>query len=90
MMNDIYTIGHSTHPIEKFISLLAQHGIQVVCDVRSHPYSQHNPQFNRETLKQDLRVSGIKYLFLGKELGARSENPACYILIVSVNPDKRH
>jgi uncharacterized protein (DUF488 family) len=37
-----------------------------------------NPQFNRDTLKQTLRDAGIKYVFLGKELGARSEDKSCY------------
>jgi uncharacterized protein (DUF488 family) len=42
------------------------------------PYSRVNSQFNREALKECLRACGIKYVFLGKELGARSEDPACY------------
>ena len=75
----LYTIGHSTHTVEKFIELLKKHGITAVCDVRSQPYSQFNPQFNRESLKKDLKQNDIEYVFLGKELGARSENPDCYI-----------
>jgi uncharacterized protein (DUF488 family) len=79
MKNDtIYTIGHSTHSIEKLIELLKGHWITAVCDVRSQPYSRMNPQFNREPLKQALREVGIKYVFLGKELGARSEDKNCY------------
>lgn len=74
----VFTIGHSTHPQERFIALLHQHGITALCDVRSTPYSKINPQFNREDLKEALRRSGIRYVFLGKELGARSEDPACY------------
>ena len=42
------------------------------------PYSRRHPQFNRETLKESLKASGIAYVFLGKELGARSTDPACY------------
>ncbi len=78
MQGSIFTIGHSTHPQERFVALLRQHGITALCDVRSTPYSRVNPQFNREELKQSLRACGIRYVFLGKELGARSENPACY------------
>lgn len=78
-MNDrIYTVGHSNHSIEAFISLLQKHGITALADVRSHPYSRHHPQFNRETLQRALRKVDINYVFLGKELGARSENPKCY------------
>jgi hypothetical protein len=74
----IYTIGHSNHPIEKFIGLLKKHNITAVGDVRSRPYSRHNPQFNRETLAVSLKEAGIAYVFLGEELGARPEDPTCY------------
>lgn len=76
---DLFTIGHSTHVVEYLIDLLKKHSITCVCDVRSQPYSQFNPQFNRETLKSDLHRNNIVYVFMGKELGARSENPDCYI-----------
>ena len=79
MRATLFTIGHSTHKLEYFLGLLTKNEIQAVCDVRSVPYSQHNPQFNREPLKDQLRTAGISYVFLGKELGARSDNPACYI-----------
>jgi len=77
--SELYTIGHSTHAVDYFISLLKKHSITAVCDVRSHPYSKYNPQFNREELKKELKRYNIAYVFLGKELGARSENPNCYI-----------
>src|ERR1700733_10047901 len=79
MRKTIFTIGHSTHTLEYFLSLLTKHGIQAVGDVRSVPYSQRNPQFNREPLMQRLRAADIAYVFLGKELGARSDNSGCYI-----------
>lgn len=78
MQETIFTIGHSTHSRERFLGLLKQHAITAVCDVRSAPYSRVNPQFNREDLKAMLLASSIAYVFLGKELGARSEDPACY------------
>jgi len=78
MQETVFTIGHSTHPQERFIELLLRHGITALCDVRSKPYSRINPQFNREQLKKPLHQRGIKYVFLGKELGARSEDPTCY------------
>jgi len=78
MEQTIFTIGHSTHPQEHLIALLERHGITAVCDVRSKPYSRVNPQFNRENLTKALALRGIAYRFLGKELGARSEDPSCY------------
>lgn len=74
----IYSVGHSAHEIAHFINLLAQHGIEAVADVRSAPYSRRHPQFNRDALKEALRANGIAYVFLGKELGARSKDPTCY------------
>lgn len=76
--NPIFTIGHSTHTVERFVDLLRQHGVTAVADVRSSPYSRFNPQFNRETLERALKEQGIAYVFLGKELGARSDDPSCY------------
>jgi len=74
----IYTIGHSNHPTEKFIGLLRQHGITAVADVRSAPYSRHHPQFNTKSLAASLEKASIAYVFLGEELGARPQDPACY------------
>ena len=77
-MYQLYTIGHSTHSTEEFVKLLSIHSITAVCDVRSSPYSKYNPQFNRETIQKELKLYGILYVFLGKELGPRSDDPACY------------
>src|SRR5437016_2803886 len=74
----VYTIGHSTHPLENLVALLLRHGITAVADVRSAPFSRFNPQFNKDALNRDLNESGIAYVFLGRELGARSDDPACY------------
>lgn len=74
----IFTIGHSNLEFASFLDLLRQHQIKAVADVRSSPYSQHNPQFNREALQRSLRSEGIAYVFLGEELGARRSEPECY------------
>ena len=64
---------------KKFIGPLQQHEITVVADVRSAPYSRYNPQFNQDSLASLLKEQGGKYLFFGKEPGARVEDPQCYI-----------
>lgn len=79
MENVLYTIGHSTHTANTVIELLNKHGITAVVDVRSNPYSRMSPQFNRESFSSYLKENGIAYVFLGRELGARSEDPNCYI-----------
>jgi uncharacterized protein (DUF488 family) len=66
----IYTIGHSTHPIDEFISILQAYEIEFVIDVRSIPKSRHNPQFNEGELKDALGKANIDYLRL-EELGGR-------------------
>jgi uncharacterized protein (DUF488 family) len=73
----LYTIGHSNHTVEHLIGLLKTHGVSVVADVRSAPYSRYCPQFGREALAPVLRREGIRYVYLGKELGARPDDPAC-------------
>lgn len=74
----IYTVGHSNHAIEDFIELLKQYDITALADVRSHPYSRYVPHYAKDALKTALTHVGIAYVFLGRELGARSQNPACY------------
>jgi hypothetical protein len=76
---ELYTIGHSTHSTEEFIRLLTMHSITALCDVRSDPYSQFNPQFNREPLQKELNKHDIAYIFMGKELGPRSHDPDHYV-----------
>ena len=78
MGGKVYTIGHSTHSVDAFIDLLDQHGVDTVCDVRSAPYSRFNPQFSKDDFKSSLRQRDKLYVFLGKELGARSSDPSCY------------
>jgi uncharacterized protein (DUF488 family) len=74
----VLTIGHSTHAVEAFVALLRRHDVTAIADVRSAPYSRFNPQFNREPLDEMLKACGMKYVFLGRELGARSDDPSCY------------
>lgn len=78
MHTPILTIGHSSHVIEAFIELLKIHGVTALADVRSHPVSKHFPQFSKDALAESLRNASIAYVFLGKHLGARSQNSACY------------
>jgi len=74
----LFTIGHSNHSIERFLELLRQAEVTAVADVRSSPFSQRYPQFNQPALKQGLEQSGIRYLFLGDELGGRPRDAAVY------------
>lgn len=74
----VYTIGHSSVSAQDLIAALVEHQITILVDVRSVPYSQHTPQFNRETLEAALRRAGIEYRFAGDHLGGRPKDPTCY------------
>jgi uncharacterized protein (DUF488 family) len=78
-MQQIYTIGHSSLSMETFIALLQRHNVAAVVDVRSRPYSARFPHFSREPMQDSLKAAGIHYVFLGRELGARREEPECYL-----------
>ena len=74
----VLTIGHSNHPLEAFMGLLVRHRVTALGDVRSAPYSRFNPHFNRELLAAALKAKGIGYVYLGRELGGRSDDRSCY------------
>lgn len=69
----LFTIGHSNHSSAYLIGLLQAHGIQLLVDVRSTPYSRHAPQANRELLAHALARSGIAYRWMGDLLGGKPQ-----------------
>ncbi|MGB9406513.1 MAG: DUF488 domain-containing protein [Terracidiphilus sp.] len=77
-LSNFFTIGHSNHAIQAWLALLLQHGVEVVVDTRSSPYSKYVPQFDKELMQRSLEESGIRYLFLGADLGGRPANPSYY------------
>jgi uncharacterized protein (DUF488 family) len=74
----IYTIGHSNQPAEAFVALLERHGIEVLADVRSAPYSRYAPQFSQAALRETVRATGVSYVYLGRELGGRPDDERLY------------
>lgn len=64
----VFTIGHSTRPVPEFIEIIRAYGIRKVVDIRTIPKSRHNPQFNKDTLKESLKAVKIGYLHM-KGLG---------------------
>ncbi len=74
----LYTIGHSSHSLDKFIRLLEDNGITSLVDVRTAPHSRYNPQFNKENLEYVLPQREIQYAYAGKYLGGRPSDPTCY------------
>lgn len=74
----IHTIGYSGIKMNQFIDLLTKNGIEVICDVRSVPYSGARPEFSRRQFKSELNKHGVRYKFMGHLLGARPEDERCY------------
>lgn len=70
MSPQLFTIGHSTHPLDRFVALLAQHGIEVLADIRRFPGSRKFPQFNQDNLASTLPEVGIEYRWF-ETLGGR-------------------
>lgn len=66
----IYTIGHSTGPIEAFVATLRSHDVTAVADVRRFPGSRRHPQFGQDALRRSLADAGIAYEHF-PELGGR-------------------
>jgi len=79
MTNELYTIGYSPHILDSFLRVLQKHKITAVADVRSSPYSQFKPEFNKDQLAEFLNKHGIAYVFLGDYCGARVEDTSCYV-----------
>jgi uncharacterized protein (DUF488 family) len=83
------TIGHSNHAIEQFMELLKRHGVDVVADIRSYPYSKFSPHYDQARLKSVLEAAGILYAYLGDHLGGRPDggqfyDPAGHVLYAKV------
>ncbi len=71
----VLTIGHSTHTLEFFIRMLKAHEVTLVVDIRTVPRSRHNPQFNKETLPDELKAADIKYVHVPGLGGLRHPLP---------------
>jgi uncharacterized protein (DUF488 family) len=72
---EILTVGYGARSIEEFVAVLEDVGAEYLVDVRSAPYSRFKPEFSRESLAAALEPHGIRYVFMGKELGGKPDDP---------------
>ena len=76
---NLFTIGHSNHPQERFLALLAQHGVEALVDIRRFPGSRKHPHLHRDKLAAALQKSGVEYHWLealgGRRHKQRDESP---------------
>jgi uncharacterized protein (DUF488 family) len=84
----VWTIGHSNHPEARFLELLRQHGIELVADVRSSPFSRYASHCNKGVIESALRAGAIRYVFLGNLLGGRAEGEQSYDLQEAVRYER--
>ena len=75
MRRQIFTIGHSNHPLDRFLALLAQHQIVALADIRRFPGSRKHPHFNQDKLATALQDSGVEYHWFEALGGRRRKQP---------------
>ncbi|MBK1697018.1 DUF488 domain-containing protein [Rhodovibrio salinarum] len=76
-MPTLYTLGHSNHESATVLGLLRQHGVDLLVDVRTVPYSKRHPQFRKHALESACREAGIDYRWRGEQLGGIKRDSAC-------------
>lgn len=76
--NEMFSIGYGSSTIDKVVECLKRVRVEFIIDVRSVPYSRFQPNFIREHFQEFLRNHGIRYVFMGKDLGGRPKDEACY------------
>lgn len=74
----ILTAGFSNLGVETFLANMHLHGAQVLLDVRSRPYASYTPHFNQDQIEASVNAAGLRYLFMGRELGGQPDNPGFY------------
>jgi uncharacterized protein (DUF488 family) len=74
----ILTIGHSNHPLDRFLTLIADAGVKVIADVRSVPHSRRFPHFGQTRLVAALKGVGVDYVFFGDSLGGRPKDESVW------------
>lgn len=75
---EIYTLGHSNYPFDKFINILKKYNINCVVDIRAIPYSKYNTQYNKESLQANLKKLGYTYVYMADEFGAKRKTKVSY------------
>ncbi len=78
MPHRLFTLGHSAMQLSALLETLRQFHIGLLVDVRSSPRSFRHPHFDRIELERALPEAGVRYLFLGEELGGRPDDPGAY------------
>jgi len=81
----LFTIGHGAAPFYDLLRRLQEHGVRMVLDVRSQPYSGRAPHYNKRELEAELIAAGIAYRWLGDRLGGKPLQPGGLVPIEDDN-----
>lgn len=77
-MKTLYTIGYGSRTLFEFRELVWRYNIQYLIDIRSQPYSRIQPDFNQASLDAQMTLAGLRYVFMGHQLGGRPADATCY------------
>ncbi|MCW5936848.1 MAG: DUF488 domain-containing protein [Fimbriimonadaceae bacterium] len=72
----VLTVGYGNQSWERTLARLTAHSVTHLVDVRTNPFSRHSPDFRRDTLRSLAEAAGLAYVFLGRELGGKPNDPA--------------
>jgi len=75
----IFSIGYGQRDGDLIRALLLRHGVQILVDVRSAPYSRHRPEFSKRPLQRAMEAAGLRYWYRGAHLGGMPRDPSCYV-----------
>ena len=75
---EVFAIGHSNYPYEKFIEIIKNYNINCIVDIRKTPYSKYNVQYNKETFRDRLKKDGYIYVYMGDEFGVKRDSKESY------------
>lgn len=78
MAGRIFTIGHGTWALDGMVEMLRGHGVSHLVDIRTSPYSSHQPEFSRAALEKAAGRKGFVYVYMGDQLGGRPNQADCY------------
>lgn len=78
MKSSVFSIGYGNRDVDIFFNLLSEYDIKFLIDVRTNPFSKFFPDYSRKALEDVSRSYGIKYVFMGDDLGGKPLDRTCY------------
>jgi uncharacterized protein (DUF488 family) len=77
-MATAFSIGYGNRDTDEVLRIICELGVRYLLDVRTSPYSRFSPAFSREPFEKACAAAGIRYVFIGDQLGGRPRSDRCY------------